>query len=179
MNKNIGYIQAISPFPICNHIKDVDKNNIGYVKGIFTDGIPFEAELWSYDGDLNISFVFPILCDIDTLEGCLKNDNILGFHNRVARTQGGVLTIGMVNNGLIDDISATVAYVDYLKEQGVVEFISDMENGSLMLITDVTGNELVHVIITLKEEGKKLAETPLEFCHFPNQIRKTGFRIVK
>lgn len=54
-----------------------------------------------------------------------------------------------------------------------------MENGSLMLVTDVAGNELVHVIITLKEECKKLAETPLEFCSFPNQIRKTGFRIVK
>lgn len=179
MNKNTGYIQAIRPFPICNHIKDVGRDNLGYTQGIFADGIPFEAELWRYDSDLNISFVFPILCDIDTLEGCLKHDNVLGFYNQVARSQGGVLTIGMVDNGMIDDMSAIVAYVDYLKEQGVVEFISDMENGSLMLVTDVAGNELIHVIITLKEESKKLAETSLKFCGFPNQIRKTGFRIVK
>lgn len=77
------------------------------------------------------------------MEGCLKNDNVLGFYNQVARSQGGVLTIGMVDNGMIDDMSATVAYVDYLKEQGVVEFISGMENGSLMLVTDVAGNEFI------------------------------------
>ena len=57
MNKNTRYIQAIRPFPICNHIKDVGRDNLGYTQGIFVDGIPFEAELWSYGEELNVSFV--------------------------------------------------------------------------------------------------------------------------
>ena len=45
MRDQEGYLQAIRPLPVCNHVLEVEKNNKGYAQGIFSDGIPFEAEL--------------------------------------------------------------------------------------------------------------------------------------
>ena len=175
-----GYhIEMARPFPIFNHSSEITKENIGYVQGVFSDGVPFEAELWMCDGSMNVSFVFPELWPKEENQEYLKEGNVLGFHDNVARTNCGVLTIGMVDNGMVSDVNATIAYIEYLKNKGVLEFVSSMENGAVLLVTDIEGNDLAHVIVTLNEDGETLAKTPLCFHDFPNRYRKPGIRVIK
>lgn len=173
------YYEAIKPFPVCNHTAEVGKENLGYVQGIFFDGIPFEAELWEYGDSTNVSFVFPKLWRMEEPKESIKEGNVVGFHERVQRTFCCALTVGMVDNGAATDFNTTLAYIEYLKEKEVISFVTDVENGSVLYVTDIEGHDLVHVIITLRENGECLAHTPLGFHDFPNRPRKSGIRIVK
>ena len=70
-------------------------------------------------------------------------------------------------------------YVDYLKENGIVEFIGGMENGTVFYVTDIEGKDLVYVTVTLAEQETIFAKTPLHFREFPNQSKQRKITIVK
>ena len=174
------FYQAISGFPICNHTKYVSKDNLGYVQGVLKNGVPFEAELWKNATSLNMSVVLPEQFDIsDKKSKPLKKDNLMGFHNQVKDVHKGVLTIGMVDGGSVTELNMTMQYVDYLKENGLVEFIGDMENGSVFYVIDVEGKELAYITVTLSEQENVFAKTALHFIEFPNQSKKKKLSIVK
>lgn len=41
-----GYYTCRYDYPVCNHTDGVTEKNLGYIKGITADGVPFEAELF-------------------------------------------------------------------------------------------------------------------------------------
>lgn len=174
------YYQATSGFPICNHTECVSEKNIGYVQGIMKDGVPFEAELWKNELGENISVVLPELFVNQRKESKpLKKDNLVGFHNQVEDIHNGVLTIGMVDGGIDTELDVTMKYVDFLKENDIVEFVGGMENGSVFHVTDVEGKDLIYVTVALSDRDKVLAKTSLHFMKFPNQLKKRNITIVK
>lgn len=175
-----GYYEAISSFPICNHTESVSKDNIGYVQGIMKSGIPFEAELWVNENGKNISVVMPeVFVNLGKENVSIKKDNLVGFHNQVDYIHNGVLTIGMVDGGVSTELDVIMQYVDYLKENGIVEFIGGMENGTVFYVTDIEGKDLVYVTVTLAEQKTIFAKTPLHFREFPNQPKQRTITIVK
>lgn len=174
------YFEASMDFPICNHTQHVNGDNLGYVQGIMSNGIPFEAELWLTNGILNLSVIMPeIIKSEKTQENILNDGNILGFHNEASAINGGVLAIGMVDRGMIEDLNVIIEYVTLLKEHDIVEFESDMENGAVQLVTDINGNDFAHIMIMLEQDDELLAGTELEFRDFPNQKKTHPFKVVK
>ena len=174
------YEEASMDFPVCNHTRYVDDENLGYVQGILSGGIPFEAELWQTNGIMNLSVIIPEIIKSDKQQENLLNDgNITGFHNEVNAVNGGVLAIGMVDRGIVDDINVIIEYVSLLKDHDIVEFESDMENGAVQLLTDVNGNDFAQIMIMLEAEDELLAMTELEFRDFPNQKKKSHLKVVK
>ena len=43
-----GYTEGYHDFPVCNHVVGIGSENVGYTTGITWDGLPFEAEVYSY-----------------------------------------------------------------------------------------------------------------------------------
>lgn len=166
--EEVRFTESNSSFPICNHTKCVDKNNLGYVQGIVNDGTPFEAELWRNDMGLNVSFVMPDKVQHQRAKKELVEGNLIGFHNQEQREHQGILTIGMVDDGICEDMDITISYVDYLESNGLISFTGNMRNGMIFYVTDIEGKELVYITITL-EEDTVFATTPLKFNNFPNQ----------
>ena len=179
MEENPTFYQATCGFPICNHVECVSNNNIGYVQGILKSGVPFEAELWKNEISINMSIVLPEQFDVsDKKNNTLKKDNLMGFHNQVENIHNGVLTIGMVDGGVATELSVSMQYVEYLKENGIVAFVSDLENGSVFYLTDAEGKDFVYVTVTLSEQDEVFAETSLQFMEFPNQPKKRTLNII-
>ena len=164
-------MEANSSFPICNHTQFVDQNNIGFVQGIMSDGTPFEAELWRNELGLNVSFVMPDKLQHQRENNKLVEGNVIGFHNQEQREHQGILTIGMVDDGICEDMDITISYVEYLESNGLISFTGNMRNGVIFYVTDIEGKELVYITITL-EEDTIYATTPLHFMNFPNQGEK-------
>ena len=174
------YEEARMDFPVCNHTKYVDDENLGYVQGILSNGVPFEAELWQTNGIMNLSVIIPEIIKSDKQQENLLNDgNITGFHNEVNAVNGGVLAIGMVDRGMVDDINVIIEYVSLLKDHDIVEFESDMENGAVQLLTDVNGNDFAQIMIMLEADDELLAMTELDFRDFPNKKKKNHLKVVK
>ena len=174
------YEESSMDFPVCNHTKYVDDENLGYVQGILSGGVPFEAELWQTNGIMNLSVIIPEIIKSDKQQENLLNDgNITGFHNEVNAVNGGVLAIGMVDRGMVDDINVIIEYVSLLKDHDIVEFESDMENGAVQLLTDVNGNDFAQIMIMLEADDELLAMTELDFRDFPNQKKKSHLKVVK
>ena len=174
------YIEMAKNFPACNHIQMVGKENIGYTQGVMANGIPFEAELWLYKDCLNVSFVFPEVFKINEIEkNQLTSGNVTGYHSQFEGTAAGVLTIGMVDRGYIDDVDATIEYVTFLKDNGLLFFKTEIENGVVQLVTDINGEDLAHVTVLLKDENETLASTPLCFKDFPRVKNVSHLRVVK
>lgn len=113
----LRFMEAKNSFPICNHTRCVDKNNIGFVQGILDDGTPFEAELWRNEIGLNISVVMPDVLSCQRRNNGLVEGNILGFHNQEQCIRQGILAIGMVDDGVCEDLNIIINYVDYLEEK--------------------------------------------------------------
>ena len=165
------FMEANSSFPICNHTQFVDQNNIGFVQGIMSDGTPFEAELWCNELGLNVSFVMPDKLQHQRENNKLVEGNVIGFHNQEQREHQGILTIGMVDDGICEDMDISISYVEYLESNGLISFTGNMRNGVIFYVTDIEGKELVYITITL-EEDTIYATTPLHFMNFPNQGEK-------
>ena len=88
------YEEATMDFPVCNHIKFVNENNLGYIQGIMSNGLPFEAELWLLNGIMNLSVIMPDVINLEsTRKNLLSDGNVTGFHNEVSAVNGGVLAI--------------------------------------------------------------------------------------
>ena len=169
------YTEFFAPFPICNHIEGFDpKYNHGYTQGVTSDGIPFEAELWSTDTECNITIIFPENFDmyegIDPYADVLIDrnpDDPIPYQSQDELIENGILSIGMVKRERIDNINVIIAYVDYFEECGLYEFVSDIRNGYLMQVTDVNGNYLLQLnITTWSKEMDEIVEVYLDFKPF-------------
>ena len=144
------------------------------------NGIPFEAELWLYKGCLNVSFVFSEVFKINEIEkNQLTSGNVTGYHSQFEGTAAGVLTIGMVDRGYIDDVDATIEYVTFLQDNGLLFFKTEIENGVVQLVTDINGEDLVHVTVLIKDGSETLASTPLHFKDFPRPKNGSYLRVVR
>ena len=173
------YYESFTDFPICNHSVSINQNNIGYTQGILDGGIPFEAELWNNANGQSPSVVMPEIFIVEQMDNISDEyRKVVTYRNQAESMHEGVLTIGMVDCGVIDDFDLTIKYVDFLEEKGLIEFVAEMRNGTVFLNTDIEGHDLVNVTITLKEDGNFFATTPLQFRNFPNQSRKNRFTIL-
>lgn len=175
-----SYYQTITSFPVCNHTQCVSEDNLGFVQGIIKEGIPFEAELWKNETSVNISVVLPKQFEpSQNKNNPLISDNLMGFRQHVRIFHNGILTIGMVDDGFEEDYNVIIQYVDYLKDNALVEFIGNMENGLVLYATDVEGKSVAYVTVTLSEQGERFAETTLCFMDFPTKPKKKTLSLVK
>lgn len=180
--RNKSFYESQYPFPVCNH-KGAEENNIGYTIGVFDDGIPFEAEIWCDDGYISMGIIMPYVdCIISDLPqiNIPSNNKLVGYHNEKRMTDFSVLCVGMVEEGYEENLTVVQEYVEYLCEKNVVEFCSNMMNGTVEYLTDRLGNSLVNVIITLGDEKTEWAIPHLNFKNFSsNQSVKNRFKIIK
>ena len=83
----------------------------------------------------------------------------------------------MVDEGVEDDISVIIKYVDFLIEHEILSFSSNLYNGTVMYRVDELGNELAKILISLEDEEGVLAYTNLSFNR--KGISKTEIKVVK
>lgn len=163
----MNFYETRYDFPMCNHTEGVSENNIGYSIGITEDGIPFEAEAFLVGDMMVMAVVLP-----DLLEDIVKRDvktvaaNVIGFREEAEQEDLSVLDIGMVDDGEETDLSVTKKYVEFLLERDIFEYTSNLLNGAVEYRTDILGNRLVKVIITLSENDTYRAYTTLDFRSF-------------
>lgn len=174
-----GYREAVKDFPVCNH-NGAHKENIGYTQGIMADGIPFEAECWACGNEKTISIIMP---EIEAFQYPEKDESgekdqgkEKGFRSEIECHDGGILCIGMVDNGQEKAFTIIERYVRYLEENEVVLFNSTWCNGSVFYRTDILGNDLVEVKVTLKDTVEEYGDTALGFRPYPGTPR---MRIIK
>lgn len=180
-----GYFQSRFPMIFCNHsISDVSKNNLGYTYGVTVDQIPFEAELWKTDNSRSVTFYLPEIKEFNDLYGEPLIDQSTGtqsFH--FSKTVSGcmVLMTGMVDRGMIDSLAVLDSYTELLVESGLINFPTNMLNAAGFLLTDIAGNDLVGIAITLEEDGDVFAETSLSWISFwsKNENRTSAIRRIK
>ena len=180
-----GYCACNYDFPLCNHTKCVSEENLGYMRGVTFDGIPFEAEIFESGDILGLSVIMPQIYERTYKSNMtLKSDdsNVVQLGQNVESYDWSVLPIGMVDEGVEEDLSVTLSYVDFLVEHEIVEFTGDMWNGAVMYVEDRACNMFARVIITLKEGNEFFGETDLELKEFPkvkDKKKKTEFKVIK
>ena len=168
------YIEANTAFPVCNH-DGADENNIGYTVGLLEDGTPFEAEYWGNGDSYSLGIIMPEKKEFYSgrKEKIKSQDStVIGFHNEVTVYDNSMLSYGMVDEGGEDELTIVQKYVDYVVVMGLVQFNSDVLNGTVLYRVDVLGNDLVEIKITLRQDGQEFARTGLHFKKFPNAKRK-------
>ena len=156
-------------FPVTNHT-DVDEGNLGWIKGVFDDGTPFEAELWVYESNTSVSVLVPatnheiIQSETDKNEG-----NVIPFHISREYMQGGVLPVGMMSLGYETDNEIIHQWVGYLEEKGFIDFVGEWRNGSVQYVVDVNGNTFCEIIVGLEDEETFYGEVDIEWNEFPTR----------
>ncbi len=166
-----SYILACRTFPVCNHVRDIDKHNIGFAQGIFTDGTPFEAELWTDDDDnKNLTVVMPVFKQISektiTLSNSDTSTNVIPFCLKTEFEDNSVLHIGMTDDGYEDDSAISHSYSEYLEEMGILRFVDCRRNCCVEYSTDIAGNDLAVIHTLLSSKDDVIAETDLKFRPF-------------
>jgi hypothetical protein len=93
-----------------------------------------------------------------------------------------VLDIGMIDDGIEENDDIMTDYVEFLIETGLVEYVSNMVNGTVLYRIDALGNSLAKILITMQDGDDVWAYTDLLFEDFPaNKDRKerAAFKILK
>lgn len=167
-SRKAGYILTSRPFPVCNHVKDITKNNIGFAQGVFSDGTPFEAELWTdSNGGKTLTVVIPAFYEekTDKAFGTVQkvSENIVSFRHKVSAQDNSVLCIGMTDDGEEENFEVIQGYSMYLEENGVLRFTDCGRNGSILYATDIAGGRLAVIHTYLGSDDNVIAETDLEF----------------
>lgn len=168
-------------FPVTNH-NDVDEGNLGWIKGVFDDGTPFEAELWVYEANTSVSVLVPVKEDQFSWTPSKEQDNhIVPFQISKEYVHGGVLPIGMVSLGYETDDMVIHNWVYYLEEKGFIEFIGEWRNGSVQYVVDVNGNTFCEIIVGLEDEEMVYGEVDVEWNEFSTQkpISKGKLTIIR
>ncbi len=184
--KSEGYYVTEYDYPVCNHTEGVTDINVGYIKGITVDGLPFEAELFEKDEILTMAVIIPKLdydgCE-DEKDGELLDDgtNIVPMHCQVMSFDGSILDVGMVDNGTEENIEVVMEYVNLLVDNGIVQFATDLYDGAVQYRTDILGNDLAKILITLREGEDFLAYTNLNFVEFKKtqSKNKLKFKVIR
>ncbi len=183
----VGYYTSKYEYPVCNHTDGVTEINIGYVKGITAGGVPFEAELFEKEESMTMAVIMPaIYNDIyeDKEDEELSDDstNITDMHYEEKFYDYSVLDMGMVDDMMEENLDVVKNYVNFLENNGIVTFASNLLNGTVFYRVDVLGNDLVKVLITMREGGDFWAYTDLDFKEFPQKrknLKNTKFKVVK
>jgi hypothetical protein len=111
-----------------------------------------------------------------------ENGHITAMHYNVESSDDTVLDIGMVDVAVEENIEIVTNYVDFLIESGLVDFSSNMVNGTVLYQTDALGNSLAKILITMQDGDDVWAYTDLLFDDFPankDGKEKSKFTIVK
>ena len=164
-------------FPICNHKNCVTRDNLGYVQGLLEDNRPFEAELFLDNGECIIGIIMPVLerlsDPIEKRDGrsapvfSKENSKVRGLVRKAELRDNGVLPIGMVEEGETHNFMTIQLYTGFLEDMGIIKFTGKERNGYVEYLTDINGNDLVRVLITLQYgNGEVAATTPLRFKRF-------------
>lgn len=177
-------------FPVCNHKNLVTSNNIGYIQGLLEDNRPFEAELFLDGGECTLGIIMPILewisDPIEKKDGkgvatfSKEKSKVVGLKRQVEFKDNGVLPIGMVEEGETRNSMTLRLYVSFLEDMGVVKFLGKERNGYVEYLTDINGNDLVRVLVTLQyENGEVVATTPFRFKKFLSKDKvETYFEVI-
>lgn len=171
--------QAVRDFPICNHTQCLSKYDVGYCQAILCDGMPFEAELYKSESGMGLAVIMPVM-DEETAalydDACVHspNTNVIGMKLTDQLQDYSNFDMGMVDEGEVYDELTIHRYVNYLVGNGVVRFTTGMYNGAGWYRTDVAGNALIKIVITLSERGQVVAETDLKFRKFPYSQSGSG-----
>jgi len=163
--------------PICNHsINDIGAENIGYTFGIFGDGIPFEADLWKLNGETTVSFYLPDVAKL--VEGYTPVKNLstdMPFEISTEVVSKSVLGIGMAIR-TPENAYDEKPYIDYLERVGAVTFENRVMNGGVEYYTDIEGNDIVCIHISLDGIEGGHVETTLHFMPFPGTYNKSNIK---
>jgi hypothetical protein len=182
----LNFFQSDYEYPVCNHTKGVTAANMGFARGVTVSGVPFEAEVTSKNGVMMLAVVIPAIFNDDSEdvdEGFSdENDHITALHYELESSDDTVLDIGMVDVAVEEDIEIVTNYVDFLIESGLVDFSSNMVNGTVLYRNDALGNSLAKILITMQDGDDVWAYTDLLFDDFPankDRKEKSKFTIVK
>lgn len=183
----MGYVESSYRKIMCNYsMENIDDNNIGYSFGVTEDGVPFDAEAWQDEaGNLMVTFYLPELLDEEDFseDDAPKpvSEDMQVFHNQEQFIGEQALCVGMVENGAMESWELLANYVDFLIESDLVEFQTDMLNGSGIFLTDIMGNPVVAITITLMMNENVVAATDLEFIPFKtnDDDKRSKFRVIK
>lgn len=163
--KERKYYEAAYTMAGLNHTECVGEENLGWTKGVLSDGVPFEAELWLMDEELTLCVMLPDIFKTDNDETSQEAGECKRG-KRQERQESCVLKIGTFDRGYAQDFHTIIKYVEYLEESQLVEFCGERRNGAVHLFRDKEGNDIAGIIITLNEAGDIFAETPLVFKSF-------------
>lgn len=187
----VFYYTTKYDFPVTNRVEGVNENNIGWIKGIMSDELPFEAELWKKDGETDVCFLIPSIYlddgkinpyDTSAKKKAYKERKEQGIIEYVTEEQmwdEGVLSIGMVFE--FDEVDPFVIqnYVEILENNELIEYISDLYNADVQYVTDINGNEFARIMITLEDSNGKYAKCPLFFEEFEANKKVTKLKLFK
>ncbi len=176
-----AYYKLDYDMPLCNHKECMSDSHLGFAKGITYDGVPFEAELTQHGKTKTLCVIMPAIFYSSPIKADLekeyKEDSDIIEIPGVEDYDVSILDIGMVDEGIEDDISVIIKYVDFLIEHEILSFLSNLYNGTVMYRVDELGNELVKILISLEDEEGVLAYTNLSFNR--KKTSRTQIRVVK
>ncbi len=174
------YYEANNHAPVCNHTVEIGDENLGYTQGTFMGGTPFEAELWVDDSDIVLQVIIPEReYLVETIEEAPSLSNVKLLHDELLRHNNSVLSTGMVERGYHNESKAIEKYLKILETVAILEFSGIVRNGCLHYLTDIEGNNLVAVIVSLIVNNVEEAKTSLTFRDFPVKSRKHALKVIK
>ncbi len=176
------YILTDYETPVCNHTIGLTKENFGYAAGILIDGVPFEAETFEYETkqgrNIDIGIVLPRLNPVIGDKSKPEEDNLVGFEYEIDAMYNGVLIQGMIDDGMEEDDDIIHWYVDYIEQNELIHFTSNLWNGSVRYCVDSRGNVLAYVTVSMSINSEAHAYTNLKLNDFPIRKKKAHNLIV-
>lgn len=100
-------------------------------------------------------------------------NGIIPFCTSNERVNGGVLPVGMVVRGVESNNDIIINLVDYLEEEGFIDFVAQWRNGFVQYVVDINGNTFCEIIIKLEDEENIYAEVDIDWYEFPMRKKKT------
>lgn len=187
----VFYYTTKYDFPVTNHFENVSDDNIGWIRGVMSDELPFEAEIWKKDEEVDVAFIIPAIYseddkinpyDTTNNERIAKESKVKGityYTDQADMWDGGILAIGMVDEGYEEDPFVLQNYVEILENNELIEFNTDLYNGIVQYVIDSCGNEFARIVITLEDSYNSFATCPLFFEEFKINNSKKRFKVIK
>lgn len=142
---------------------EFDESDLEVIRGILPSGIPYVAEiLKNEDNQKQVTFLLPEgIIELNETVELQRQNKIIGIYTteRVKGVAG--ICVGMITHGEESNLDIVKRYVYFLEKEGAVSFISNNYNGAVEYLTDVKGNELIAVNITLYDNDDHYADAEL------------------
>ena len=62
----VFYYTTKYDFPVTNHTINISDGNIGWIRGVMADELPFEAEKWQKGDEVDVGFIIPAIYSEDS-----------------------------------------------------------------------------------------------------------------